>query len=242
MARFFPLTLLLLGACDRLPEQVKVKGDVRDDVDIESAPFADASLTVLAEAGKQIGSSSTDAEGAFSLKVPAGERFHLLIEGEGHVTASFTGMSGLSETFKVPEGTLHGVTQTEADAWTAQFAGCPGIGEGGAVIGEPRIEELVDEEGEHPGVSSAVAELWDPRSEKVIATACYLDETGAYDPEAVNTGESGVFAIYGVEEGTYVLSVGLEVYPDAWTWEDTVVYVPDGGVAPRFPAWVHFPL
>lgn len=238
-----PLLALVLAACNPLPEQVKMKGEVRDGIDTESTPFANAKMTVLNEAGKQQGTATTDGSGKFSTNVPAGERFHVLIEGDGHVPASFTGLSGLQETFAIDEGTLHGVTQLEFDAWTAQFAGCPGVGEGGgAILGEPRIEELVDENGQHPGVSAAVAEVWDPKSEKVIATACYLGEDDLYDPNATATGDAGVFAIYGVPEGTYVLSVGLEVFPDSWTWEDTVVYVPDEGVAPRFPSWVHFPL
>lgn len=233
---------VVLLACSQ--STVVVEGKVRDDVDEEAPPFAGAQLTVLSEDGKEtLAKSKANAKGRFSVEVPAGIAFHAIIDGEGHIPAAFTGVAGLNDTFEVEDGVLHGVTQEEWDWWTTAFAGCPGVGEGGAIIGIARTLELRDDNGEHPSVNTGIAELYDPAKDKVLTRACYLDpETMTYDPDAVFTGETGLFAIFGIEEGTYVLSMGLEVYTDSYTWDDTVVYVPDGGAAPRFPAWVHFPL
>ncbi len=238
-----PLVVLGLSACDPLPKTVVMKGEIRDDVDLEAPPFAGATMTVLDADLKKVGNGKTNAKGVFSTEIPAGAEFHVRIEGEGHVPATFSGVSGLNERFNVDEGVLHGVTDTEWATWNERFAGCPGMGEGGAIIAEPRVRELLDSNGENPRVANAVAEVWDPRTEKVIAQGCYLnDEADAYDPDALRIGQSGVFAFYGLPEGVYVLSVGLEVLPENWTWDDSVVYISEGGVAPRFPVWVHFPL
>ncbi len=233
-----------LGGCTPIPDTVRIEGTVRADIDAASGPFAGAELSFVDDRGRRVASAQADASGAFSARIPAGEPFHVVIDGPDHVPAGFSGVAGLDATYAVPDGTLHGVTAATRDAWDAMFAGCPSMGQGGAVFGEPRIAELVDDDGEHPGVSSAVAEVWDPDRERVVAAACYLDpvEGEAYDPGADRTGVAGVFAIYGVPERALVLSVGLEVLPGSFTWDDSTVYVPEGGVAPRFPAWVHFPL
>lgn len=237
----FLLPAALLGCTD---PTVVVQGNVRADVAEDAPPFAGARLTLLNESGKKsLGTAKANAKGRFSAEIPGGITFHAIVDGDDHVPAAFSGVSGLNETFEVNEGVLHGLSQAEWDWWTTAFAGCPGVGEGGAVIGIARTLELVDDNGEHPSVNTGLAELYDPVKDEVVAQACYLDpETLTYDPEAGFTGESGLFGIFGVEEGDYVLSMGLEVYENSYTWDDTVVYVPDGGAAPRFPAWVHFPI
>lgn len=244
MSRSLACLALALAGCTNTPEHVRLTASIRADVAEASGPFADATVNVLDESGARYGEAVTGADGELVTRVPPSAVFHLVIDGADHVPASFSGQSGVSDRFKVEDGLLHGVTTAEFATWTDRFAGCPGVGEpGGAVIAEPRVAELVDDDGVHPTVNAAVAEIWDPRSGEVIATACYLDDAGeAWDPDATLTGESGLFAIFGVPEGEWVLSVGLEVLPGSYTWDDTVIYLTDGGVAPRFPAWVHFPL
>ena len=69
--------------------------------------------------------------------------------------------------------------------------------------------------------------------------ACYLmNEGDAWNPDAFNSGETGQFAIFGLDEGLYVLTVGYtmlgaEVYQISWE-----MLVPHDGVVPRFPIWV----
>lgn len=244
MSRFAWFATFSLAGCGGIPETVRLEGTVRDGLDVSSGPFAGAEVQLLGEGGERLDQVRTNEAGKLAAEVPSGVVFHLVVGGEGHIPASFTGQSGIQETFEVEPGVLHGVTDDEWTSWTTRFAGCPGLGSpGGAVIAEPRIQELVDDDGEHPTVNAAVAEIWDPKAQEVVATACYLDEASeAYDPDALATGAAGVFAIFGVPEGDYVLSVGLEVLPGQYTWDDTAVHLPEGGVAPRFPAWVHFPL
>ena len=69
--------------------------------------------------------------------------------------------------------------------------------------------------------------------------ACYLTDKGdVYDPLSLQTGVTGKFAFFGLEEGLYTFTIGytmlnFEVYEVSWQ-----LYAPKNGIAPRLPIWV----
>jgi hypothetical protein len=240
--RLLPIALAILVGC--APETtVELSGKIAVDRSLEAEPFADASLKVFDKEGALVDKTTCNGNGHFSTLVPAGNHGFLIVDGEGSVPSSFTGICGPFEPCEAELGTMWGFSQEEYDEWQVKFAGCPGAGEGTMVLGEARVQELIDpDSGEHPTVNAAVAELWEESTGNTWP-ACYLDEDGAaYDPDAVATGASGMFAIFGAPKGLLVLSVGLEVGPGSWTWDDSFVHTVEDGVVARFPAWVHFPL
>ena len=230
--------LVILSACSA-PEVV-VKGKVFASHD-STEPLAGAKITIVDEQGGKYSDAKADSAGKFEAMAPEGEYIHAEISGgDGFETTSFTGPSGLSEVFRVEDGTLYGFSTAERDALEVLFGGCPEFGTpGGVVFGEIRVLEL-SQDGEHP-VASGIAEVV-TRNQKTTWKACYLNEAeDAWDPAASETGLGGRFAIFGIEPGTHILTVGWEFAPDLWSYSDTYVRVIEDGVAPRFPAWVEWP-
>jgi len=241
--RLFTLSLCwVLAACNPIPKVVTLEGHVYSDREATDT-LADATVQIRDLDGKRFDKATSNAKGRFSTTAPAGTYLFPIIEGEGLVPAAFMGLCGIDEVCEVEDGALYGVT---ADAWAAHeatFAGCPGVGSGAGVVGEVRVWDLLDPDtGEHPTTNAAVVELWEESTGETWS-ACYLDEDGlAHDPEATRSGASAMFGLFGAPPGVYVLSVGLEVYPGGWTWDDSYIYVPETGLAPRFPAYARFPL
>lgn len=237
-------TLVLIGmltGCSAYPNVVTMSGTLQTDRFTAEA-FGGANLEILDGLGGAYDETTTDAQGRFQVEAPGATDIFAIVSGEGHARASFSGASGIVAEYKVEDGSLWGFTAAELAEWEDRFAGCPGAGEGTLILGEVRAYALEDENGEPPIVASAVAEGYDPNTE-IVYPACYLDSSGeAYLPGADRTGTTGIFAIWGVPEGRMILSVGAEFIPGNFTWSDTPVWLEDGGVAPRFPLLVDYPI
>lgn len=233
---------LFLAACGGLPDEVILEGVVLDQP-VDGAPLAGAALEVRDEAGALYDSGKADPSGVFELAAPAGDVIFVDVTAPGFVRTAHTGVAGLQDRQIVEPGSLYGMSEAFLAEWEARFAGCPGIGEGGAVFGEVRIWDVVEPGTDiHPLVKTAVVTLEDDAGK--TWKACYLDDAGeAVDPEAQWTGSSGRFAIFGVPEGLVRLRILYEYAPGRWTPPtDYPVRVPGQGVAPRFPAFVELVL
>ena len=203
------LIAMSLVGCSPYPDVVTLSGTLLDERFAGAAAFSNADIEVLDLVGQRFDSTTTSADGRFTVEAPGAADIFAIVSGEGHARASFTGASGIEAEYEVENGSLWGFTEAEMLDWSDRFSGCPGAGEGTLVLGEVRAFGLMDENGEAPIVASAVAEVYDPVSE-LIYPACYLDQPGeAYLPGADRTGESGIFAVFGAPEGTLVLSLSL---------------------------------
>ncbi len=231
------ILLVFVTACG--PSEIVVKGKVFASHDA-SEPLPQAQVSIRDEDGGKYDNVRANANGKFEALAPEGEYINAEITGDGFELTSFTGLSGVADVFRVEDGMLYGFSSDERADWEERFAGCPDMGSGGMVVGEIRMLELSNG-GEHPLVANGVAEVV-TRNVKKTWKACYLDDEGlAYDPDATNTGASGAFAVFGIEPGNHILTVGYEFAPDAWSYSDTYVRAVEDGVAPRFPAWVEWP-
>jgi len=236
--------VLWVSACNPLPTQVTLKASVNisrsDDQPLAGAPFV-----VRDDAGAIYDRSNLAQDGSVSALAPAGSFIFAEVQPKGRRPASFTGLSGLDPVYKVADGELYGWPEAEDASWRASFDGCPGVAGGsGSVLGEVRVLDLTDPvSGEHPLAGTGLVELWSFDTEETYLP-CLLDgDVGeSFDASAIYTGFTGRFAFFGVPEGVYLLSAALELGGSTLEWSDQIVYVPEGGVAPRFPIWVSFPV
>ncbi|MBN2798921.1 MAG: hypothetical protein JXX28_07210 [Deltaproteobacteria bacterium] len=236
------LTALLIGC--QAPEVV-LSGVIPETRFADAGPLVGGTLSLRDAEGARYGQTTTAEDGSFSLGAPAGEAVFLEVSGgDALVAASFSGVTGLAETLALDpaDRLLYGLTAAELTAWRGRFAGCPGADAVGtaAVIGEVRVWELADEAGEHPLVTKAWVEL--SAFSGARWTACYLDDDGlAWSEGATYTGQTGVFAVFGLPAGGYSMEVSYLPHEEAdpvTAWSE--LYLSAGGVAPRFPAWVRW--
>lgn len=236
--RHVPL-ILLLAACDGIPDEVVLKGTVFAGPGA-SERLGGATLTSWTKDGERFGEATADDQGRFDLPAPVGDTAFVDVEAPGTVRSSFTGVTGIDRELIVDDGLIYGVPQALFDAWAGRFEGCPGLGEGGASFGEVRISNLVDPAtGERPLVTTAVVTLEGP--DDVVREACYLDDEGeAFDPEAEATGATGRYAIFGAPPGEHLLVVAYETAEGVWWTDSYPVRVTEGGVVPMFPLLTDF--
>ena len=231
---------LALGGCTTIGD-VAVRGTVFASPDGE-VPLADATVILRDVRGKIYDRGRTDADGDFEVAAPPASDIVAEVQADGYASSAFAGVTGEEPVFKVPDGTLYAVDEDEVVDWETQFAGCPGIGQGGAILGEIRVRELTEPGTDIHAIVTAGSTTVE-MDDGTVLDACYLDDEGLGLEEGREvTGETGRFAIFGVPEGFGTMTVRYAYTPNTVVEERTVVFVPEGGVSPWFPAWVSLPL
>jgi hypothetical protein len=229
--------LLALCACEPSVDAVEVRG-VATDGPYSDTPLAGGRIATLDEAANPFAEAEISSVGTFSVTAPTSQTVFVEVSGDGLAPASFSGSSGASPGLAVDDGTFFGVSLSALDAWRAEFVGCEGVGEGGAIVGDVALLGVTDDDGAIVPVAAAWVEVRDAGFGWPYFP-CYLDDEGAaVVPDAEVTGATGRFGVFGLPEGVYVMTVGYELFGEPVyevTWE---VWVPEGGVAPRFPVWV----
>jgi len=233
------LSLILLTAGCAHEEVISLYGTLLDGPGADAVPLSDAELSVLEDQGEPYASTVTDSDGGFHVDAPGGENIFVEVRGADLVPASFTGVAGLGEQQEVEEGRLFGFSQVGFDQWSSDFSGCPGLEESGStVLGDIRLYGLLDPETvEEPLVTSGYAYV--RTADGTEYDACYLDDDGtAYDSERTATGASGRYMVAGVPAGAHILVVGYEGAGGVVGEHDYFLWLPDGGISPRFPSYV----
>lgn len=237
-----PLLLALLACAP--DDTVVLKGSVYASRTSVST-LSGATVTLFDYDGERLDRVQTDLTGRFVARVPAGTNLFARIEAQGYVASLFPGVTGLEQELSIEDGALYGVTTAEHLALLDTWAGCPGLEpDGMLVVGEVRVWGIADPvTGESPTTAQGVVESQPLKGRGT--EACYLDaETLVYDPAATRTGETGAFALAGLEPGIGDLAVSSEFATDAWVFEEYPLWVPPGDgpvVAPWYPAWVSWP-
>lgn len=233
----------MLAACAD-PPTVTLRGWIYEGKDLLAGGLPAADLEFVSFEGDPIGTTRTDAGGAFEMTVPGGSPLFVSVSADGYATSVFPGSVGLDAEQLVEDHVLFGVSLAELDTLRAQLAGCPDLDVGGIVYGEVREYGITDPyNGTSPTASTGQVTVQD--GDEAEWSGCYLDEKGiAYDPEAVFTGASGKFAVAGVPTGLHDLVVEVLVGPDLWTQNTYPVRITEGEdvVAPWWPLWASFPV
>lgn len=236
------LPLILFAACS--PGEVRVTGVVSSYPDEKAGPLEGGTVAILTDRGDEWDTDVTDAQGRFDVMAPKGENIFAVVGGDELADASFTGVSGLDARLRVPDGTLYAVPDWQRAEWEALFDGCEGLGEGGLVIGEVHVFlPGVDPDPTTIVTTASVRVEGEDADPELTREACYLDDEGAaFDPDATETGTSGWFAVTAVDEGVQTLVVDTRITQDVSQRAFLTLYMPEGGVVPRFPTYIDFPL
>lgn len=210
-----------------------------DVTDQDGNAISNPSIQVYDANGTPYGDGiSGDSLGVFTTDLPVEDTFYLVIKADGYETHSFTGKSGSGE-ITTETGVLWLRTTEVANAIRAQFSDCPTT-EGPFVDGQARI--YLNGFDELPvTITTATITVINGSEEH---SACYMPEidpeTGA-ETEAEFTGESGEFAIFGLEPGLQQISLttnmsGLQTEPYSYN-----IFVPEDGSVPKYPLLVPIP-
>lgn len=233
-------TTLLVGC---LITEVDLSGPITDTRG-GGEPVAGAGVVVRDSNGTRYAETTTDDAGEFSVPVLAGQVFYLEAGAvdAGFAPTSYTGAAG-TEPLSVSEGDLWLRRSADLEAIRAEFAGCSPeeLGGGvGVVEGEVRLYVAPQQEVDSlPLVTTASVTAYSNNG--TAYTACYLDDAGESAPDLEWTGETGRFAVFGVQEGPVSVLVeydygGTEPHADWFTF-----FVPAGGVVPLYPALAGMP-
>jgi hypothetical protein len=234
------LLMLGLGCVEPLIEEVSLSGTLTESAESTSAPVTDGTVAALTLWEEETDCTTTNASGEFSLRVPASSSFYVQTSAPGRISTTFTGWSGI-EDLEIDPGVLWVRDADELDAIRSEFEGCEGAeAEGGIIEGEVRVYLPVEAElNELPLVTTATISAMDASSESI--SACYLDDDGLSDPTAEITGETGRFAIFGLEPGTVWLTVAYTVTDGMEEESEYPLYMPSNGTAPMYPVLVDLP-
>ncbi|MCO4743186.1 MAG: hypothetical protein KC912_00255 [Proteobacteria bacterium] len=227
---------LVLTGCS---QEILITGSVPRSRFDKAFTLVDGDLDLFDQDGVLYNSTTTNSNGRFRVRAPRGEKVFLELGGEHLATATFNGVSGFSSPLIVngaESPDIYGFNLLELEEWAERFDGCPDFGEGLVVLGEVRANDLVDPTtDEHVIMNRASAELVSVNGNDVYS-ACFLDDEGlAYDPNATETGQTGMFAIPGVPPGLFTLVVENALPGEFTAQSATSIYVDEATVAPRFP-------
>ncbi len=232
------LALLALGC---LPDSTIMSGIIMDGPD-SSVGVPDAAITIQTAGANEWDTTTADGTGGFEVEIPIHALFYFTAAASGYRPTVFTSISDDSPVI-VDDGTLWMRTDSDIETLITEFGDCAAEASasgGGVIEGEIRLQ--VVQSGEvttFPLVTTAAALAYTESG--VPYTACYFDDTGAPSDDAVMTGTTGRFAIFGVPSGLISLQVRYD-YGGSEEQEDWYpVYMPDSGAVPMWPTLVSMP-
>ena len=225
-------TLLLYIGC--LPEMIStITASV---VDSEGSIIPESSISIRDQNGSKYSSALADINGLFTIELPAYANFFLIISAANYETSSFTVSSGEGE-FQVEDGTLWLRTAQEILEISNEFTDC--TTDKGMIDGEVRVAISGQEIDSLPLVTSAEASAFSLSEEEF--SGCYLatidEETGESSP-ASQTGETGRFSVFGLQEGPHLLEITVDYDEEITETFPYLVYVPEDGNVPLYPALI----
>ncbi len=179
--------------------------------------------------------AETDAAGAFSVIVPAGEVFFVHAAAEGFVSTGFQGAAGTSS-FSLASGYPWIATPEYLAGAVAAWVGCPDLDRPGTLImGEARFSQANVDPAYSPPAPGVTVVVQDSAGE--THTACYIDETGVVDPALTETAITGAFAVFGVPEGAFLLTLSQSLSSGDVS-ESFEFDAPADGLVPVYPVMV----
>lgn len=208
---------------------------VQDGEETLSA-VAGASLTVRDPEEQEFSAAETASDGSFSVGLPEGSFFTLVIQADGRVPTAFSGTAGV-EDWAVDDGDLWVASTERLDALRAAFSACPAVNDAGGVLeGEVRLYIAGYEAEALPTVTTAKVSI--TQADGTALSACYLDDTGNSSSDAETTGASGRFAVFGVMEGPVVATVTYTVGAETSQAFYRFGWMPPDGLTPLYPFYV----
>jgi len=234
------LFMLIFGCNVSLIEEVWLSGTLTEIDDSSAAPVEGGSVETFYIWDEDFDCAAADEAGQFAVRAPASSSFFVQTDGKGRVPSSFTGWSGI-EDIKLDPGVLWARGAEDLEAIREEFIGCEGYDQEGAIVeGRVRVYLPVDEPVDAlPIVTTASIYVMDEDGN--TTDACYLDVDGNSDPEATLTGETGRFAVFGLEAGLAWVNITYSVDDDFEEDWDYPILLAENGTAPMYPVLVELP-
>jgi len=236
-----PLVLLFATAClPAPPESAVFSGVVRSGTAHDGPGLADATLTSIDPDGKVVATATSDTDGLFEVEIPWSSVFAVVIEADGHVPTSMSGL-GTTEQVLAPDGAVFARSESWWDEQTTLWQGCEGLADGPWVEGILRAYLPVpgDEVDTLPVVKTG--ELTLDVGPDAFAFPCYLDDAGAFNRDAAVTGDTGRFLFADAPPGWSVVRPTFTAEGAQNAGIDQAVWIPESGVVSLDPAFVDTP-
>lgn len=232
------LVWLMVTGC--METDFLISGEVTD-APVDGAPVSGADVTLRDMNGAVYSEATTDTAGWFEAAMPPQQLFFMVASAEGFVPTSFAGLSAAAP-LEIIEGEVWLRRSADLDSIRDDFDGCAPaeLGSGGVIEGEVRLYVLEGQESDIlPLVTTATVTAF--TSDGVAISGCYLDDEGISAPNSGVTGSTGRFALFTIPAGTISIQITYD-YGGAEPQEDWyVMYVPEGGVVPMYPALASMP-
>ena len=234
------ILMLIIGCVDPLITEVNLGGTLTESRGSDATPVESGTVATISLWGDEYDCASTDEQGVFSVQAPASSSFFVQTQSPGRVATTFTGWSGIDDQDLEP-GVLWVRGQDELDAIQTEFNGCDRtVDEGASIEGEIRVYLPVEDSVDTlPLITTASVTFEDEDGN--VTEACYLDDKGLGDPSADVTGETGRFALFGLNAGIGLLTVSYAVTDDLEQVSEYLVLLPENGTAPMYPLLVDLP-
>lgn len=235
-----PLLLMLAACMPADPDSSVFMGIVRSDTDVASPGLGGATLTSFDAEGAEFAQTTSNGDGSFEVAIPWGGAFAVVVSADGHVPTSMTGF-GTTDTVLAPDGAVFARTDAWWEAELEAWAGCPGLEDGPVVEGILRAYLPVpgDEVDTLPVINTGQVSLDVDADTRRFP--CYLDDDGAYDEDALETGDTGRFLFGNAAPGWSVVRPSFTADGATFGGIDQAVWIPESGVASLDPAFVETP-
>jgi hypothetical protein len=232
-----PLLLgpLLFASCTKGFDDIVLTGTLYDGEESASAPVSGADLQIRNADGSKGEHTTTAYDGVFQIEITPEQSFTAVFSEAGSVETSFAATAGLGD-IDAETRQLWLRSEDELADIATTFGDC---GERGGASIEGVVHLYVPSVADYhylPLVTSADVTALDDAGD--VHMACYLDDEGVYDADAVETGLTGRFAIFGLPEGHATVRIGFVLGTEEMPQTVFPVWLSEAGTAPLYPALV----
>ncbi len=200
------MTLLLILACDPMVTEVTMSGLVLDAPANAGNAVADAIVTTLNGGGVLFDDTTTGDDGGFSVLVPAGAPFFVGVEKEGYVSTSFSGTAGVAD-FDAGTGYPWLATTDWVAEQRAAWSACASSSDDGVLVVGQALAVVTGGSDYTQWPPMPNASVVGRGSDGVAHEGCYEDDDGLAAASATGTGNTGMYAVFGLPAGEVVLEV-----------------------------------
>lgn len=218
---------------------VEIQGVTRNGPD--GLAIGQVQVTALDLFEEELEQTQSREDGWFRLAIPRGTGgVHVRLEGPGLRTSVFSGDPGENPRIRVPNSHAIVYNEESYSALSSKWDGCPGLNQGGMIIGRLEIADFTEENGEPLLVSTGDVRVQFP--DETVRRACYVGESGLYDPDATESGPTGEFLVPNVPAGAHLVVVSWNPVASLTLSNEYIVWLGEGHIAPRYPLLVDPPI
>jgi hypothetical protein len=231
------MLLLFTMACLENGYDIQLSGRVRTSQE-SSEPASNITVESLNSTLGLHAETKTDDAGMFQVAAQANSAFHLHFSGQGFRDTSFSGVIGNSD-LALGDDHIFLRSNEDIDALRILHENCPQAeDEGGIVEGIVKFPILSDATGDT--IVAQKARVIASHQDGQLYETCYLDDDGASLTTGGRVGATGLFAIFGVNDGAISIEFQQDIGSQILS-NYVFATMPDNGIVPLFPVFIDLP-